>query len=271
MNRETLLEIFDREQRIEVATFGMRREVTPAVIRFVPEPGFGGRGFISYSKLTAENADAAIREEIATFEGLGASCEWKAYAHDTPPDLLDRLKAHGFEIEEPEAVLVLDLEDLRPASVYRVALWQPQAHDIRRITDPAGLAEVFSVHKQVRGAEEASWLAEQLTQEMQGTGNGISFYVARVDGVPAASGWIRFHPRSSFASLWGGSTVPEQRRRGLYTALLAVRAQEARRRGYRFLTIDASPMSRPICEKHGFRFLTYAHECVWRSDLRLKP
>jgi len=77
---------------------------------------------------------------------------------------------------------------------------------------------------------------------------------------------IRFHPRSSFASLWGGSTVPERRRRGLYTALLAVRAQEARRRGYRFLTIDASPMSRPICEKHGFQFLTCAHECVWRAQ-----
>ena len=265
MNRDALLEVFDREQRIEVATFGMRREVTPAVIRFVPEPGFGGRGFISYSKLTAENVDAAISEEIATFEGLGASCEWKAYAHDTPPDLLDRLKAHGFEMEDPEAVLVLDLEEA-PA-----AFWQPQAHDIRRITDPAGLAEVFSVHKRVWGDEEAAGLKAQLTQEMEGSGDSISFYVARVDGAPGASGWIRFHPHSSFASLWGGSTVPEQRRRGLYTALLAVRAQEARRRGYRFLTIDASPMSRPICEKHGFRFLTYAHECVWRSDLRLKP
>jgi predicted acetyltransferase len=81
--------------------------------------------------------------------------------------------------------------------------------------------------------------------------------------VPACSAWIRFHPPTQFASLWGGSTLPAYRKHGLYTAVLAVRAQEARRRGYRFLTIDASPMSRPIVEKHGFQFLTYAHACNW--------
>jgi len=42
------------------------------------------------------------------------------------------------------------------------------------------------------------------------------------------------------------------RNQGLYTALLAVRAREARDKGYRFLTVDASEMSRPILEKHGF-------------------
>jgi G:T-mismatch repair DNA endonuclease (very short patch repair protein) len=45
--------------------------------------------------------------------------------------------------------------------------------------------------------------------------------------------------------------------------VLAVRAQEARRRGYRYLTIDASPMSRPIVAKHGFQLLTFAHACNW--------
>jgi hypothetical protein len=42
--------------------------------------------------------------------------------------------------------------------------------------------------------------------------------------------------------------------------------QEARRRGYRFLTIDASPMSRPIVAKHGFQVLTYAHACEWKGN-----
>jgi predicted acetyltransferase len=59
--------------------------------------------------------------------------------------------------------------------------------------------------------------------------------------------------------------VPGHRRRGLYTALLAARAQEARRRGARFLTVDASPMSQPILEKLGFRCISYAHEYRWRT------
>ena len=91
----------------------------------------------------------------------------------------------------------------------------------------------------------------------------IQFYMAYADGVPACAAWIRFHPGTQFASLWGGSTLPAYRRRGLYTAVLSVRAQEARRRGYRFLTIDASPMSRPIVAKHGFQVLTFAHACNW--------
>jgi len=40
--------------------------------------------------------------------------------------------------------------------------------------------------------------------------------------------------------------VKGYRKRGLYTALLAVRAQEGRARQVKYLTVDASPMSRPI-------------------------
>ncbi|MCA9986957.1 MAG: GNAT family N-acetyltransferase, partial [Anaerolineales bacterium] len=70
---------------------------------------------------------------------------------------------------------------------------------------------------------------------------------------------------SQFASLWGGSTIERYRRQGLYTALLAARAQEARGRGVRYLTVDASPMSRPILEKLGFQFIAYSFPCKWQQ------
>ena len=82
----------------------------------------------------------------------------------------------------------------------------------------------------------------------------MSVYVAYVAGQPASAARIEFHPARQFAELYGGSTVPDQRGRGLYTALVAVRAQEALTRGVRFLTVDASPMSRPILERLGFQF-----------------
>jgi hypothetical protein len=49
--------------------------------------------------------------------------------------------------------------------------------------------------------------------------------------------------------------------------VLAARVQEATARGYRFVTIDASPMSRPIVARHGFRLLTMAWACKWGKDL----
>ena len=90
-------------------------------------------------------------------------------------------------------------------------------------------------------------------------------HVAWVDGTPAACGWIRFRPGGAFASLWGGSTLPELRQRGAYAALVAARLAEARARGARFVTVDAGPMSRPILHQRGFRLLTYATACSWTA------
>jgi hypothetical protein len=32
-----------------------------------------------------------------------------------------------------------------------------------------------------------------------------------------------------------------------------------------FLTINASPMSRLIVARHGFKLLTYSHDCEWKN------
>jgi GNAT superfamily N-acetyltransferase len=256
MTDTELLATFDREQRLDIEFPNIRREVTPHTVRHVVMSGMPGGAFLIYSRLNKGNVDAVIESEIAFFENLGLDFEWKAYDHDTPSDLVARLKARGFEIEDPEAVMVLDLAHAADA------LWQPIAQDVRRLTDPAQLVEIAAIQEAV-WAEKFDWLATALADEMAADGERIQIYMAYADGVPASSAWIRFHPGTQFASLWGGSTLPAHRRRGLYTALLSVRAQEARRRGYRYLTIDASPMSRPIVVRHGFRFLTFAHACKW--------
>jgi len=63
-----------------------------------------------------------------------------------------------------------------------------------------------------------------------------------------------FHECSNFASLWGGATLPQFRNQGHYSLLLSAHAHEARARGFSLLTVDASPMSRPILEKQGFQY-----------------
>ncbi len=257
-----LLAIFDQEQRQEVRFFDVRREMTPHVVRFLPREGLDGNGgVVVYSCLSRENADEVIHEQVAYFEDLGLDLQWKAYEHDTPADLPARLIAQGFEPLDPEAVVVLDLEEA-PAS-----LWEPVTHDVRRIEDPEAIRDVIAVQTEVWQEDFPAWLAEHLRQELLQAGELVAVYVAYVDGTAASSAWVRFHPGSHFASLWGGSTVSEYRRRGLYTALLAARAQEARRRGVGFLTVDASPMSQPILERLGFRCITHARDYRRRAGL----
>lgn len=255
MNIHELLALHDHHQRIELREHGFRREATPDVVRFVHL--HQGEGMIIHSALTPESADRVIASEIAYFEGLGQDFEWKTYDHDPPADLKDRLTAFGFEGEEPEALLILDLE-APPEELLR-----PVIQDVRRITDSAELDAIGPIQEQVWGESDPSFIAT-LKDELQHAPASVSIYIAYVDDLPVAHARITFHEGSPFAGLWGGSTLKEHRGRGIYTALLAARVQEARSRGVRFLTIDASPMSRPIVEKRGFQFLTMTQPFKWR-------
>ncbi len=153
--------------------------------------------------------------------------------------------------------MVLDVHDAPPA------LLTPTTVDVRAITQPVGLEDVRLVEEQVWGGDH-DWIKERLGAHLQ-IPDYCSVYVAYVDNAPACAGWTYYNANSDFAGLWGGSTLEQYRGRGLYTALLAARVQEAIRRGRRFLTIDASPMSEPIVKRHGFRLLAYAHACKWEE------
>lgn len=255
MDIHTLLALFDRQQRIDIEYPEARKEVLPHVVRFVrPAPAMN---FVLHSRLDAANADQVIREQIAYFTRFDQPFEWKAFDHDSPPDLKDRLVAHGFERDDdPGAVMVLE-----PGEV-ATRLPEPAAGVVRRITSRHQLDDVIRILETVH-EKNFDPLRNRLGGHLEIPGY-LSLYVIDVGGQPACSGWIYFHPNSQFASLWGGSTVGEHRGRGLYTAMLAVRVQEAVRRGYRYVTVDAGPMSRPILARHGFQVLTYAHALEWR-------
>lgn len=281
METEAILALFDLEQRINIEYPNVRKERRPHVIRYVSETG--GPHFILYSQLAGADVEAVIAEEQAYFSPLG-EVEWKVYAHDQPADLRERLVARGFEAEEPEAVMVLDLgETPRWQATHRgkdedgLRETPPRSGAGQRVSAlPEGVTvrrlESASQLEDVRWIEEAVWeedfprLTQRLAADLAVPGY-LSVYAAYVDEQPACAGWINFHPNGQFADLWGGATLPDHRGRGLYTAVLAVRVQEATARGYRFLTIDASPMSRPIVARHGFRLLTMSWACKWGKDL----
>jgi hypothetical protein len=258
MDRSALLALYDQEQRIAIEYPEARKEVLPNLVRFVrPAPGMN---FVEYSRLDAAEVDTVIREQVAYFAPMDQPFEWSVCDHDIPPDLKQRLAAHGFapdDPDDPDMVMVLDLREA-PAE-----LLAPVAVDIRPITMRDQLDIVISLEERIWGGD-FGWMRQRIGDHLAIPGY-LSMYVAYVDETPACVGWTYFHPNSQFAGLWGGSTLPEYRKRGLYTAVLATRVQEAVRRGYRFLTINAGKMSRPIVERHGFQLLTYAYSYKWQG------
>ena len=258
MNQSQIIALYDQDQRKDVEYPDMRREVTSNVVRHIDISG-SGEGSVIYSQLNEANADDTIREQILYFENIGQDFEWKVYDYDQPPDLKERLAAHGFVIEEEEAIMVLDLNDAPQI------LWQPVLPAVQRILDPEKVADVLAIEQQV-WEEDFSALGHYLAGALRHHPQQMSVYLAYVDEQPASAAWIYFPAHSQFASLWGGSTVSGFRQQGLYTVLLAVRAQEAKARQVRYLTVDASEMSRPILEKFGFQMIAYSYPCKWQRN-----
>jgi|WetSurMetagenome_2_1015567.scaffolds.fasta_scaffold99179_2 GNAT superfamily N-acetyltransferase len=254
-DKKILLDLFTRYERQQVQYPGIQLEDTGAVIRGITVEG--DRGFIGFSRLTRENMDAVITEQVEYFRRLEVNFEWKAYDYDFPQDLVRRLEARGFQIEEPEALMVLDLEEDPPI------LLHPLPERIQRISNPDEI-------EAVRQVEEAVWHmdysghAEVLKRDLTENPDYLSVFVAYANDRPVSAAWIYYGLHSPFCGLWGGSTLPEFRGQGWYTALLAARLREALLRGYRYVTIDAGPMSRPIVEKHGFQLLGFSTPCLMK-------
>jgi GNAT superfamily N-acetyltransferase len=230
-----MLELYDLERR-RGTEVGMRREELPGLIRHVDQ--VGRFSTIIATDLAESDAAQAIEEQIAYFDGMGHDFEWKVFSHDRPGDMVERLRVRGFTIDESEAILGLDITS---------------APD-----------QVFKPTPSVRRVTEAAEAPERIRYEMAHAPDQISLYVAEVDGRAVSHGWVRFPPGRPFASLWGGATEPAYRRRGLYSQLVSARVEEARERGYHYVSVDAGRLSRPILERRGFLQLeqTWATACT---------
>lgn len=254
MQRTELLNLFTRQQRIEIDYPDIQKEVDGTVIRHINSAGEGG--IVIYSRLDEYSVEDAISAQIARFDGLSQGFEWKVFDYDPPADLVERLRRRGFEIGEPEALLVLDLTS-DPA-----VLTRPASAPVKRITDPGDIDAVIALENTIWRTDHHS-LGERLKKDMVEYPEMVSVYLSYEGEQPVSAGWIYFHPGTRFASLWGGSTLPQYRHRGHYTSLLTIRAQEAFAKGFPLLYVDASPMSRPVLEKHGFQFLATSTPCTW--------
>jgi GNAT superfamily N-acetyltransferase len=90
------------------------------------------------------------------------------------------------------------------------------------------------------------------------------FWVAEADGHVVCSGRLAFVEGTEFAGIWGGSTLPEWRGKGIYRALTAARAAAALEEGVRLINSDCTVMSRPILERSGLVAVTTSTPYVWK-------
>jgi hypothetical protein len=190
--------------------------------------------------------EAAIERQRDFFAQRGQRVEWKGYAYDQPADLGERLVAAGFAAEDEEALI---LGDLAPLADQEVRL--PNGLRLRPITQ-ADLPGVAAFQEAIWGSD-SSWVTRKHFQELAAVPDLMygCLVEREADGLVATASWVRLTPESDFCGLWGGSTLPEFRRHGLYRATVAHRAQVALDHGARLVRVDASVSSRPILQRLG--------------------
>jgi GNAT superfamily N-acetyltransferase len=222
---------------------------------------FPTSGFVSYETLEGvADLDALIADTVAFFAGIPqvAEFEWKTRGHDWPADLGARLEAQGLEPEEIETVMVGE------ALALAVDVDLPPGVVVRRVDDvpdrDALVIEASEVAARIFGDGPSG--AEMLDRldRMQGL---EQFWVAEADGHVVCSGRLARVEGTEFAGIWGGSTLPEWRGKGIYRALTAARARAALAEGVRYLHSDCTAMSRPILERSGLVAVTTTTPYVW--------
>lgn len=250
MDKDKLMALFHKELRYEAQTPGYIREETEHVVRHISK--FGEAGFIIASRLSDDNVAEVIQQERNYFKNMNQQFEWKVYSYDEPKRLQQELEQQGFTDGEPEALMVMELTDTH-------ALLTQSVHvQLKEITDEQGIQDIVALEETIWEESQVE-LGTRLWRDKEASPNTLHLYGIYEDHQLVSAAWLYFEPNSSFASLWGGSTLPSYRGKGYYTNLLAARAQKAYEQGYTYLTVDASPMSKPILEKSGFTCLAYSY------------
>lgn len=223
--------------------------------------GFAGRGFVLYRDLgglEGDELDELIARQVRVFAARGEAFEWKLHGHDLPEDLSQRLLEAGLEPEETETVVIA------PVAAIAADVRLPEEVSLREVTSRVDFTRIAGLEEAVWGpAGQETWLVEMLESEREVDPRAITIVVAEAGATVVCAAWIRFEGGTEFATLWGGATLQEWRRRGIYRATVTYRANLAAKRGFRYLEVDASDDSRPILERLGFQAVTTTTPYVW--------
>ncbi|NEC85465.1 GNAT family N-acetyltransferase [Streptomyces sp. SID12501] len=258
MDHVGVLALYDRDMRegAQPDGPGARIERVGGVVRQVADAqGWNG---VVWSDLDASRADEAIAEQIRHYSDLGRTFEWKLYGHDLPVDLGQRLRTAGFTPEPEETLMIGEVAGLTFDTE------PPEGIRLVPVTDRAGVELVADVHEKAFGTD-SSRMRHQLLARLTDDPDTVTAVVALAGDEPVSAARMELVPGTRFAGLWGGGTVEAWRGKGIYRALVAHRARDAVKRGYRYLQVDASHQSRPVLERLGFEPLTTTTPYVYES------
>lgn len=257
-----LLAAYDAQLRTDAPSAVAMTRLGPLYLVTFP----WGQGWVTYRDLDGADASTIqgwvdkVLDHFRADAGI-RGVKWKARGHDHAPGLHEALLEHGFEPEEPESVMI------GQARALAVDLPLPAGVTLRQIHHERDVRRMSEMQQAVFGDVDVDEMTAALLHR-QSLDDGMELWVAEHGGRIVSSGRLEPVAGTDFAGIWGGSTVENWRRRGIYRALTAARARSALRRGKSLIQSDSTAYSRPILEGHGFVAVTTVMPYLWERQDR---
>jgi GNAT superfamily N-acetyltransferase len=209
----------------------------------LPDPLFNG---VMTAQLAREEVDERIDELQAEFQSRDLPLEWTVGSSTKPRDLGENLLRKGLTNRLVVPGMAMDLGSLPEVPV-------PDGLTIQRPDTPQELETC------IRIACVGFQIAEPLVRKLVDIERSMPadhrestvLYLGRMRGEPVASTTLFLS--AGVAGLYFVSTLPAARGRGIGGAMAAWALQEARNRGYRIGTLQATEMGLPVYRGLGFR------------------
>ena len=202
------------------------------------------------ARFTPDDAAERIEAVLRPFRDEHVKMSWFVGSTSTPPDLVDRLIAHGLTIEEVAPVLARSLADWPdPAAPAPVA---PDGVTIERVRDATGFRAATEVMFAVFGLplDVIDPFVDRYARYSIGPDPIQDVVLARRDGEPAATalGFVV----DGVVGIFNVATLPEHERNGLGTAVTRAAIDGGVARGATAAILESSPAGRPVYERLGF-------------------
>lgn len=212
---------------------------------------------VVHTRLEPETADRQIQNTIAYFESRHLPMEWYVGPAATPADLGERLKAQGLVHEGDSPGMAVDLTKLNEG------LAVPSGLEIRRVEDVGSLrnflhilATVFafpdSCQKPVFDVESSLGFAPDSPYQR---------YIGLLKRKPVATSAV--YLLSGVVGVYWVATLPEERGKGIGSAMTLFPLQEARSSGYRVGILHSSSKGLGVYRRLGFKELCKIGFYAW--------
>jgi GNAT superfamily N-acetyltransferase len=201
---------------------------------------------VVHADLTEEEADGEIEAYLERMRAHRVPGSWHVGPSMRPPDLGERLVAHGFEHGWDDIGMAVDLSTLPEA------VPAPADFVVERVRDEAGLAAWVETLGSGfgEGPLEAEWAGEMYRRWGLGDEGQWRHYVGLLTGDPVATSTSFFGV--GVAGIYFVCTVERARRQGIGAAITLAALQEARDLGYTVGVLGSSEMGYPVYQRLGF-------------------